>query len=240
MKKIIEMFKNDKKKIFIGIGCFILLLVAIISFAVSRKNANSIKNEDVAMQALLDIFYKDSDEKKLGAILLGDTKDKYFGAIAKKNYDQVYEQLSTLGEGDLIEDMNAVEIANMYTDASIDVLRGVKSAKVTNKQEIDNGGHRFTIEVIPGDLNNAYKEGNDCAVDLLEKLPQSNPELAEMEGNQYAVYYYCIGKGLANVRKEYANNEGEKNLFEVVLTKNEKGQYVPDEQSLKNLLSAAY
>lgn len=236
-KNFAEMLKNDKKKLIILVGVVILLIIAITTAIVKNNTkTNSLKDEDIVMESLLEIFYEEKDSNNLAKVVLGDTTVKYFGSIEQDLYTQVYSEIRGLGEADLINGMSAVEISNNYSNQSMKVLTKVKDAKIKNKEEINNG-YRFTIEVTKGDVADAYKKANECAAVLIPKIQKEDPALAELVGYQNAAYYYCLAE---EGYKKMSNNTGEKSTIEVELIKNEDNQYIPTKDSLKALLGAAY
>ena len=235
MKKFIEMLKTDKQKLIILIVCIVILISSIVYFCMKKSTMGKLKDEDQAIVMLLDTFYGDEVDKTVSEVMLGKNKDKYFQKIKEDSYDVVYDQLKVLGEGVLVNNRNAKQIANNYTEASMDILKKVSKVKVAKKEKVDNG-YRFRVEITPANLNDAYKKGNDCAASLITKTQKEDPNFAEIDGYQYAIYYDCMAEGMKGV----SSGKGEKTTVNVVMKKNKKGQFIPTKESLKSLLSAAY
>lgn len=236
MKKLIESIKASKTKKIALCFCTFVLIGAITVFAIGKISSNKLKNPDKAIDNLLAVFYtNDYNENIAKELLGGKTTKEYFGELKQNSYDAVYNSLKGLGEGTLIDGKDAVTIANDYTDASVNLMKKVKKYTVAEKQEID-GGYRFTIKVVPANLNDIYGQANECAANLTEKIKNEDPQLASLDGHEYAIYYYCITKGMNDGGKE----EGAEQTISVIMKKNEKGKYIPDESSLLALISASY
>lgn len=226
MKKMIESIKKSRsKQIMLGICALLIISVIISMFVKNAQVKNTLTDPDKAVDKVLEIFYTDKkrNEKIATELLDGKTYQEYFGEMETNSYTQSYNMLKEL-EGDLIKGKDAVTLANEYTEASLGLLKKVKSYQVVDKQEISNG-YRYTIEVIPSNTSNVYKYANECAVDILGENGDMTKD----------VYYYCLTEGM----KKDDLGDGTKTTVSLVVTKQEKtGYYIPDVGSLMALVSA--
>lgn len=214
--------KKSKKIILIVLS--IILLLSVCVFIKNKHSENIVKNPDKAINELLNVFYTDNYNQIAANILLNKNSNEYFESLRKELYSRVYNQLKELGTENVIENEDIVKIANEYADENLELLKRVKDFKIEDKAEIENG-YLFTISITPDNLSQIYDLKNTCIQKETKAYKESN--------YQALINYYCAKEAM----KAKTSGSGTANIITITLTKNKKGYYIPDQESLTKLLS---
>lgn len=223
MKKI-NLKISKERKILIMVMAITLLAISLTLFVKHINVQNKLTNSEKAVDNLLNIFYTEKYDKEVAEVLLDKPYDEYFNELKQDLYSRVYNSIKDLGDGKIVENEDAVTIANNYSSESVSLLKRVKSYKITKTIETSDG-YLYTIVVLPENLAYIYDVKNTC---ISKKMKEVKEEIYRT-----AINYYCSTEGM----KQSTDEKGAEVVVNIEMKKNQKGYYIPTKESLNTLLS---